>query len=67
MKVMNIIKSIIKFFAVPFFTFFAWLSRKWASHTHQMLYYSEWFYNAPENFDHQIDIIHGKNKEILIG
>lgn len=32
------------------------VSRKWASFAHKMLFYSEWFYDAPHNFEHHIDL-----------
>lgn len=61
---MNGIKGIIKFIAVPLFECLSWLSKKFAALTHRLLFYSEWFYDAPYNFDHQIDLYYqwGKNR-----
>ena len=53
---MNGIKAVIKLIAVPLFECLSWLSRIFAALMHRFLFYSEWFYDAPHNFDHQIDL-----------
>ena len=61
---MNGIKAVIKLIAVPLFECLSWLSRKFAALMHRLLFYSEWFYDAPHNFDHQVDLYYqwGKNR-----
>lgn len=53
---MGSVKRMIKALAVSFWECICILSRKWTAFAHKMLFYSEWFYDAPHNFDHQIDL-----------
>ncbi len=61
---MNGIKAVVKLIAVPLFECLSWLARKFAALTHRFLFYSEWFYDAPHNFDHQVDLYYqwGRNR-----
>lgn len=50
------LQRIYKIFAVPFYTFEAYVSRKFAFHAHKKLQMAEWCIDNPEYFNHDCDL-----------
>ena len=55
-KIYRLIAKVYKTIAVPFWKGVCKISRLFASFSHYRLFHAEWFFDSPENFDHDINL-----------
>lgn len=59
------LKRALKKVMIPFFEGLASIAKKFSALAYKGLFFSEWFIDNPENFDHEIDLYYQWNKKCL--